>query len=80
MNRGLEHLADSQKSRNCDGATRLNLLPVSSRKTERDHVLLTVTVLLAQSTDALPQRFEKLLFVYHAAVCTVARAETPRAD
>jgi hypothetical protein len=41
---------------------------------------LTVSALFAQSADALPQRFEELLLVGHALVCTVARAETPRAD
>jgi hypothetical protein len=36
--------------------------------------------LLAQPSDALPQRFEEPGLVDHALVCTVARAETPRAD
>jgi hypothetical protein len=49
-------------------------------KSKRNHVFLAVPVLLSQFTDTLTQRFEELLFVYHASACTVARAETPRAD
>jgi len=53
---------------------------MTGREPKRNHILLTVSVLLTQSTDTLPQRFEEFSFVYHAEVCTVARAETPRAD
>jgi hypothetical protein len=53
---------------------------MSGRKTKEDHVLLTepspTTVLLY----TLTQSFKKLGVVRHAAVFTVARAETPRSD
>ena len=75
-----ENVADAQQRPNRDRTSGFDLLPMACGKTERNHILLTVTVLPAQSTDALPQGFKKLLFVYHAGVCTVARAETPRAD
>jgi len=75
-----ENVADTQQRPHGDRTPCFDLLPMTSREPKRNHILLAVSVFLAPSTDTLPQRFEKLLFVYHTGVCTVALAETPRAD
>ena len=76
----LENSANAKERADCDGSARFDLLPMTGRKTERDHILLAVSGLLAQSSDALTHCLEKLCLVYHTSACTVARAETPRAD
>jgi hypothetical protein len=42
-----EYIADSQQRAHCDRASCLNLLPMPSRESEGNHVLLAVALILA---------------------------------
>lgn len=75
-----ENFANTEQRRDRDGPSRFDLLPMSRRKTERNHVLLREAALLSQATNSLPQRFEEYPLLRHAPSCSVPRAKTPRAD
>ena len=76
----LKHIADAEKGGNGDGAACFDLLPVASRKAERNHILLAVAPAQSQFSDSLSQGTKEFLLIYHTDGCKVSRAETPRAD
>jgi len=53
---------------------------VTGRKAERNHVFLAVMTLLTEFFNSSAKTFEEFGLIYHAEICTVAGAETPRAD
>jgi len=73
-------LADAEESGHGDGPTRFNLLPVAGREAKRNHVLLAPSLLLAKLADLGAQSTEEFLLICHAPVCSIARADSPRAD
>jgi hypothetical protein len=70
----LKYLANPQEGRNGDRTSRLDLLPVPRRESERDHVFLRVTALLPKVTYLRTQSAEELSLIRHALVCMVLRA------
>ena len=80
MHRGLENLANTEQRPNRNRPTCFDLLPVSGRETMRNHVLLTEPFALAQPSNPLPEPPEELPLIYHAEICSITRAEMPRAD
>lgn len=75
-----EHLTNPQQRRYRNRPSRLNLLPVPSRESERNHVLLAVAVLSAKCLDPLPEGLEEFLLIRHLLANTLTRAESPRAE
>jgi hypothetical protein len=80
FNADLEHITNTQEGRHCNGTARFDLLPVASGKSEGNHVFLAVFALLTEPLDSAAKRLEEFGVIYHTEFCTVARAETPRAD
>ena len=76
----VKDFADAQERRNGDWTPGLNLLPMSRRETERDHILLGIAVLSPQTAHSLAQRTKELLLIRHMLGCRLTRAKTPRAD
>jgi hypothetical protein len=79
-NPNLQDIADAEKSRDGNRATCLDLLPMARRETKGNHVFLAVLLPSAQLPNALAECLEEFGVIYHAAICTGARAEVPRAD
>ena len=75
-----EGAANSQQRLDRDGPPGLDLLPVTSGESERDHILLAVALRFAGLAYSLPECLEEFLFIYHASGCRIPRAKTPRAD
>jgi hypothetical protein len=63
----VKDLADAQERGNCDWTPCLNLLPVPSGETERDHIFLGVPILFPQSADSFAQREEEFFLYGHNA-------------
>jgi hypothetical protein len=61
-----KHITDSQQRAYGDRAARFDLLPMPSRKSEGDHVLLAVVVALAQLSNSTPQAAKELFLIQHA--------------
>ena len=76
----LEHLADAQQRRDGNRTASLDLLPMSRGEAARDHVLLGVSMLLAEVTDSYAQGAEEFVLIRHALGCRVLRADSPRAE
>ena len=72
--RDLQHLADTQKRCDRNRASSFNLLPVSSGKTERNHVLLRIASLLAKLAHFSTQSTEESFLICHALLCNATRA------
>ena len=53
---------------------------MSRGEAARDHVLLGVSMLLAEVTDPYAQGAEEFVLIRHALGCRVLRADSPRAD
>ncbi len=79
-NRYAEDFADPEQRGHGDGPPGFNLLPVSRREAERDHVFLAETLGFPQLADSSPQPDKEFRLIWHLRVCKVPRAETPRAD
>ena len=75
-----EHAADSQQRRHGDGAASLDLLPVASRESARNHVFLRVIGSLSELLHPPSKGTKELGVVDHDSLCSRTRAETPRAD
>ncbi len=58
----------------------LNLLPVPSRKSVGNHVLLAEPLAFPEITDPAAKGLKELLLISHDSSCRVRRAKTPRAD
>ncbi len=80
MRRGLKYFANPEQRREGYGAARLNLLPVTRRKSERDHIFLRVAAPLSQVADSLAESEKEFMLIRHLRPCRVTRAKTPRAD
>jgi hypothetical protein len=80
INPNLQDIADSQKSRNCDWSSRLDLLPMARGETKGNHIFLAVSVPPAQVSNALAECLEEFGVIHHPTICTGPRAEVPRAD
>jgi hypothetical protein len=78
--RHTEDFADSEQRGHSNWPSRLNLLPMPRRESERDHVLLAETSGLPQLADSFSQTVKEFRLIWHPRVCRVPRAETPRAD
>src|SRR5258708_8380121 len=72
--------SQSQKSGHCDWSTRVDLLPMASGKSERNHIFLAVAAPFAEVLDSLAQSFEECGVIYHAAPFTFPCPYTPRPD
>jgi hypothetical protein len=57
---GVQRIANTKKGRDNGGASGFDLLPVSSRKPERNHVFLAVPPLLSKGSDPLSQTPQKM--------------------
>ena len=53
---------------------------MARRKPKGNHVFLTVAVFFAKFANFGTEGAEEFLLIGHAMVCSVVRAETPRAD
>ena len=69
-----------KQGRHGDWSAGFNLLPVSRRETERDHVFLAETPSLSQLADSFPQPGKEFRLIWHLPLCRGPRAEIPRAD
>jgi len=63
--RNTKSVANSQKSPESDRSARFDLLPVASRKTQRNHVLLGVSPPLPETLYPGPESAEEFAFVNH---------------
>jgi hypothetical protein len=75
-----EDLAYPKEGSDRDGPSGFNLLPVSRRKTERNHIFLAEAFGLPQVADSSAQPIKEFSLIWHLRLCRVSRAETPRAD
>jgi hypothetical protein len=75
-----EDFANSKQGRYGDGPPGFNLLPMSRREAEGDHVFLAQTSRFPQLADSFSQPVKEFRLIWHLRVCRVPRAETPRAD
>ena len=67
-----DRVANSQKGRHGDRATRFDLLPMARGESESNHILLAVAALFAEVLDSLAKSFEEFGAIYHAATFTFA--------
>ena len=67
----LEHLANPQQGRDRNWPSRFDLLPVPGGEPKRQHVLLTVAMLLAKRAHLGTQSAEKLFLIRGTQVCKV---------
>jgi hypothetical protein len=79
-NSNVKSFANPQQGSHRDRSARLDLLPMTSRKTKRDHILLAVAALFPECPGATSQISEELCFVRHAKAFMATRAKTPRAN
>ena len=77
--RYFKHFADAQERGDRNGSSRFNLLPVTGGEAEANHILLAVAALLAKLADSLAQGAEEFTLI-HTPVCSLLRADSPRAD
>jgi len=52
INSSFQNSADAKKSRDCDGTSRLDLLPMARGETKGNHIFLTVPVPSAHVSNA----------------------------
>jgi hypothetical protein len=71
FNSNLEYIANPQESRHCNRATCFDLLPVTSGKSEGNHIFLAMAALLAEFLNSAAKDFEEFGLIYHAASFTV---------
>lgn len=76
----IQRVADAEQSLHRNRPAGFDLLPMTGRETERDHIFLTEVPALPYVADPKPQIPEECGFIDHAPVCRGTRAETPRAD
>ena len=76
----IECFANTEESLDCYRPSSLDLLPVPSRESEGDHVLLGVTAPFAQIANPATERSEKPGLIDHEGLCRASRAEVPRAE
>jgi hypothetical protein len=65
INSNVKSFANPQQGSHRDRSARLDLLPMTSRKTKRDHILLAVAALFPECPGATSQISEELCFVLH---------------
>jgi hypothetical protein len=78
--RDVEGIADAERCSHRDWTAGLDLLPVTGREAKRNHIFLTVVIFYSKSSNSPPQCAKKFRLIYHAGVCKVSQAKTPRAD
>ena len=80
LHRNFQDFAKPEHGGGGNGPACLNLLKMPSREAERNHVFLAVSVLFAKRAHFGTESAEEFLLIRHALVCSVVRAETPRAE
>src|SRR5580700_694718 len=78
--RYFEGVADSKQGQHRNWSPCFDLLPVTCRETESNHVFLSEASSLSQASNPASQSMKEPLLIRHGLVCRVGRAKTPRAD